>query len=63
MAASGLTTTAAPFIEEAKSNGEIYIRQPYELYSEELRQEIRLVYREDIARLQDMIGRDLSHWR
>lgn len=33
--ASGLTTTKAPFIEEAKANGEVYIRQPYELYSEE----------------------------
>ncbi len=31
---SGLTTTQAPFIEEAKANGELYIRQPYELYSE-----------------------------
>jgi phenylalanine-4-hydroxylase len=31
----GLTTTKAAFIEEAKSGGEIYIAQPYELYSEE----------------------------
>lgn len=31
----GLTTTKAAFIEEAKSGGEIYIQQPYELYSEE----------------------------
>ncbi len=31
----GLTTTKAPFIEKARANGEIYIRQPYELYSEE----------------------------
>jgi phenylalanine-4-hydroxylase len=31
----GLTTTQAAFIEEAKSGGEIYIAQPYELYSEE----------------------------
>jgi len=29
----GLTTTKAPFIEEARSHGDIYIRQPYELYS------------------------------
>jgi phenylalanine-4-hydroxylase len=29
----GLTTNAAPFIEQAKSHGEIYIRQPYDLYS------------------------------
>ncbi len=33
--APGLTTTEAPFIEEARSHGELYIRQPYELYSEE----------------------------
>ena len=32
----GLTTTKAPFIEEARAHGEIYIiEQPYELYSEE----------------------------
>jgi phenylalanine-4-hydroxylase len=31
----GLTTTKAPFIEEAKKNGELFIRQPYELYSKE----------------------------
>lgn len=33
--APGLTTTRAPFIEEAQANGELYIHQPYELYSEE----------------------------
>lgn len=31
----GLTTTKAPFIEQAQANGQIYIHQPYELYSEE----------------------------
>ena len=31
----GLTTTRAPFIEQAQSAGELYIDQPYELYSEE----------------------------
>ena len=31
----GLTTTRAPFIERAKSEGQLYIHQPYELYSEE----------------------------
>jgi phenylalanine-4-hydroxylase len=31
----GLTTTQAPFIEEAQRRGELYITQPYELYSEE----------------------------
>ncbi|HXJ19252.1 MAG TPA: phenylalanine 4-monooxygenase, partial [Polyangia bacterium] len=34
-ATAGLTTTKAPFIEQARANGEIYIRQPYELYSAE----------------------------
>ena len=32
-AGTGLTTTKAAFIEEAKAHGEIYIHQPYELYS------------------------------
>ena len=31
----GLTTTKAPFIEQAQAKGQIYIHQPYELYSEE----------------------------
>ena len=31
----GLTTNRAPFIEEARSHGELYIQQPYELYSAE----------------------------
>ena len=30
----GLTTTRAPFIERAQARGELYIHQPYELYSE-----------------------------
>jgi phenylalanine-4-hydroxylase len=32
--AEGLTTTRAPFIERAQANGELYIHQPYELYSQ-----------------------------
>ena len=31
----GLTTTKAPFIEKAQHDGQLYIHQPYELYSEE----------------------------
>lgn len=31
----GMTTTMAPFIEDARGRGELYIEQPYELYSEE----------------------------
>jgi len=35
LTATGLTTGHAPFVEEARSRGELYISQPYELYSEE----------------------------
>ncbi len=34
MTAPGLTTTKAPFIEEERKHGALFIRQPYELYSE-----------------------------
>jgi phenylalanine-4-hydroxylase len=40
----GLTTTKAPFIEQARASGEIYIRQPYELYSEENHETWRRLY-------------------
>lgn len=33
--APGLTTSESPFIEQARSHHELYIHQPYELYSEE----------------------------
>ena len=33
-AGAGLTTTRAPFIEQAQAEGRLYIHQPYELYSE-----------------------------
>jgi phenylalanine-4-hydroxylase len=45
----GLTTTRAPFIEEAQHNGQLYIHQPYELYSEENHEAWRRLY----ARIQD----------
>ncbi len=32
---SGLTTNESPFIEQAKSAGQFYISQPYQLYSDE----------------------------
>jgi len=32
---SGLTTTEAPFIEAARSHGQLYVEQPYELYTAE----------------------------
>jgi phenylalanine-4-hydroxylase len=41
----GLTTTRAPFIEAALAKGEIYIRQPYELYSEENHETWRQLFR------------------
>lgn len=31
----GLTTTKAPFIEDARNDGKLFIEQPYELYSKE----------------------------
>lgn len=31
---AGLTTTRAPFIEQAQNQGQLYIHQPFELYSE-----------------------------
>src|SRR5947209_3138506 len=40
----GLTTTEAPFIEEARERGELYIEQPYELYSEENHAAWRVLY-------------------
>ena len=33
-AAAGLTTTKAPFIEQAQHQGQLYIHQPYDLYSD-----------------------------
>jgi phenylalanine-4-hydroxylase len=35
MTAQGLTTTKAAFIEAARAHGDVYIHQPYELYSAE----------------------------
>jgi phenylalanine-4-hydroxylase len=35
IAAPGLTTGRAPFVEEARNRGELYITQAYDLYSEE----------------------------
>lgn len=45
----GLTTTKAPFIEQARSKGELYIHQPYELYTEENHEAWRRLY----ARMED----------
>lgn len=40
----GLTTTKAPFIENAKKEGQLFIDQPYELYSEDNQQAWRTLY-------------------
>jgi len=40
----GLTTTRAPYIEQARNEGQIYIQQPYELYSEENHEAWRRLY-------------------
>jgi phenylalanine-4-hydroxylase len=44
IAASGLTTGHAPFVEEARHRGELYIEQNYELYSEENQDAWRRLY-------------------
>lgn len=41
---SGLTTTQAPFIEDAQKHGQLYIHQPYDLYSEENQEAWRKLY-------------------
>jgi phenylalanine-4-hydroxylase len=45
----GLTTTKAPFIEQAQRRGELYIHQPYELYSDANHEAWRKLY----ARMHD----------
>jgi phenylalanine-4-hydroxylase len=40
----GLTTSEAPFIEDARSHGNLYIRQPYELYSAENHESWKRLY-------------------
>jgi phenylalanine-4-hydroxylase len=47
---SGLTTNAAPFIEQARREGELYIRQPFELYTEENHQTWHNLYTRMIPR-------------
>lgn len=40
----GLTTTKAPFVEQAQQRGQLYIHQPYELYSPENHEAWRRLY-------------------
>jgi phenylalanine-4-hydroxylase len=56
-AKAGLTTTKAPFIESAKSRGELFITQPWEQYSEENHQSWRNLY----ARMADRWERYANH--
>src|SRR5581483_4142057 len=44
VSAPGLTTGKAPFVEEARTRGELYIHQPYEQYSEENQEAWRKLY-------------------
>src|SRR5215510_9676249 len=47
---SGLTTSEAPFIEQARHGGELYIEQPYELYTEENHAAWRRLYQRMLPR-------------
>src|SRR5688572_8768748 len=40
----GLTTTKAPFIEQAQEKGQLYITQPYDLYTEANHEAWRKLY-------------------
>lgn len=42
--AEGLTTTRAPFIEESQSRGDLFIEQPYHLYSDDNQESWRRLY-------------------
>jgi phenylalanine-4-hydroxylase len=44
LTAPGLTTGNAPFVEEARTRGDLYISQAYELYSEENHEAWRMLY-------------------
>jgi len=44
LAGSGLATGNAPFVEAARSRGDLYISQPYELYSEDNQEAWRALY-------------------
>ena len=49
-APAGLTTTQAPFIEQAQRDGRLYISQPYELYSEANHDAWRRLYHRMVPR-------------
>jgi phenylalanine-4-hydroxylase len=47
---SGMTTTQAPFIEQARSQGQVYVDQPYRLYSAENHEAWRRLYSRMVPR-------------
>ncbi len=49
---AGLTTTESPFIEDAQQKGNLYIFQPYDLYSEENHEAWRKLYARMLPRWQ-----------
>ncbi len=49
---TGLTTSQAPFIEQARSHGQLYIHQPYELYSESNHEAWRRLFSRMVPRWQ-----------
>ena len=55
--APGLTTTRAPFIEQAQAEGRLYIEQPYQLYSDANHQAWSRLY----ARMGDRWTRYANH--
>src|SRR5579872_7490170 len=52
IATPGLTTTEAPFIQQAQRDGKLYITQPYELYSEENHRTWHKLYQRMLPRWQ-----------
>jgi len=57
----GLTTSESPFIEEAVGRGQLYIHQPYELYSEENHEAWRRLYARMRPRWQRYANRHFLH--
>jgi phenylalanine-4-hydroxylase len=47
---AGLTTTQAPFIEQAQKEGHLYIHQPYELYSAQNHEAWKRLYQRMVPR-------------
>jgi phenylalanine-4-hydroxylase len=64
---AGLTTGNAPFVEEARTRGELYISQAYDLYSEDNHEAWRMLYKrirprwEQYANPQFLAGIETPH--